>query len=523
MASYPGIYRAKAVSLTGTKLTAFIPQVFGNTSVVIQDYAGAPATGMGWVAFHGGNAEMPVWIGADIPPSPVDARYVNTTGDDMTGTLVINAGTSPAIILNKTGAASFDGAVHIEIRSNGTQIGRITRATSTTAGFLTSSDAELKENFTTIDDALAMQWMTTITPYFFNYKTKPDVRHVGYNAQEVAAEWPNGVANGIIVPGHGNIADRTWDLEGNETTPREVWEAWMMDHSKITPILHACLLTMDRKINARFGVGAARISALEIRVTALETTVATQATQITDLQALVATQGNQITALLQTTAQQTTQITALQQLTATHTTQIAANTAGITKNTTDIATNTTNITKNTQDITANTAAIVKNTTDITTNTVGIAKNTTDIAKNTTDISKNTTDIATNKTAIATLRTDVWYTRRFTAFWSYNVATTAPPATGQIRTNVGNTTVWVHKTDADGYDRGSQFTMLSAGVNLALRDTVGATLNLRSTGAPVDSGTYYTIPVTVVSTVGTVGKSRCEVTMRTGIWATDTAP
>ena len=61
MAVYPIIYRAKAVQATATKLTAYVPQVFGDVSVEITDFLGPPVAGMGWVFFQAGNPEHPVW------------------------------------------------------------------------------------------------------------------------------------------------------------------------------------------------------------------------------------------------------------------------------------------------------------------------------------------------------------------------------------------------------------------------------------------------------------------------------
>ena len=66
MAEYPSIYRAKAVKLDGTRLTAYVPQVFGDTTVTIEDYVGGLPTTfpeMGWVSFQSGLADMPVWFG----------------------------------------------------------------------------------------------------------------------------------------------------------------------------------------------------------------------------------------------------------------------------------------------------------------------------------------------------------------------------------------------------------------------------------------------------------------------------
>jgi hypothetical protein len=64
-APYPGVYRAKAQRLDGTKLTANVPQVFGEQDVIITAFVGSPPTSseMGWVAFHGGRPEFPVWLG----------------------------------------------------------------------------------------------------------------------------------------------------------------------------------------------------------------------------------------------------------------------------------------------------------------------------------------------------------------------------------------------------------------------------------------------------------------------------
>lgn len=65
MASYPGVYRAKAIKLVGNTLTAYIPQVFGDVQAVVENFIGdAPTTDiMGWVSFQGGSPEFPVWHG----------------------------------------------------------------------------------------------------------------------------------------------------------------------------------------------------------------------------------------------------------------------------------------------------------------------------------------------------------------------------------------------------------------------------------------------------------------------------
>jgi uncharacterized coiled-coil protein SlyX len=215
----------------------------------------------------------------------IEAIY--TDPDTFTGPITVDRdATDPNLISNKSGATNVDGVVHVSICSNGTEIGRITRATSTTAGFLTSSDEQLKQNLRPIDDEITLLWMRSTEPLFFEYKDRPDVRHVGYSAQQIAELWPNAVTNGIVTPGHGNIEDRTFDEDGNETTPYGVWQAWMMDHAKLTPVLHAGLRTLDRLIDANTD-----------RITELEDTVAYQAAQINVLQVAVADQTADIAAL----------------------------------------------------------------------------------------------------------------------------------------------------------------------------------------------------------------------------------
>lgn len=65
MASFPSVYRARAVHINGAAIDVFVPQVFGETAIVVSEYLGGPPEepGMGWVVFQGGNPEFPVWAG----------------------------------------------------------------------------------------------------------------------------------------------------------------------------------------------------------------------------------------------------------------------------------------------------------------------------------------------------------------------------------------------------------------------------------------------------------------------------
>ena len=99
MAMYPSLYRAKAVNVVRQNgspvMTAYVPQVFGDTPIKITDFHGAPEPGMGWVFFQSGSPEYPVWSSAVAASTDGgngeahnhDAVYVNVAGDTMTGNL----------------------------------------------------------------------------------------------------------------------------------------------------------------------------------------------------------------------------------------------------------------------------------------------------------------------------------------------------------------------------------------------------------------------------------------------------
>jgi hypothetical protein len=62
---HPSLYRAKAISVGPGSIEAFVPQVFGETSITITESMGSLPLGpmMGWVFFQAGNCEFPVWAG----------------------------------------------------------------------------------------------------------------------------------------------------------------------------------------------------------------------------------------------------------------------------------------------------------------------------------------------------------------------------------------------------------------------------------------------------------------------------
>ncbi|HEU0069387.1 MAG TPA: hypothetical protein VFQ26_09050, partial [Nitrospiraceae bacterium] len=92
--------------------------------------------------------------------------------------------------------------------------------------------------------------------------------------------------------------------------------------------------------------------------------------------------------------------------------------------------------------------------------------------------------------------------------------------GQIRTNTALTEMYVHKNDADGYDRSVQLDFIPHGSLFRVRGTSGSVFELRSAGVAVDNGVWYTVPITVISGSAVDKGFRIELTMFSGIWAED---
>jgi hypothetical protein len=80
---YPSLYKAQAVDINGSSVTAFIPQVFGDAPVQVREFIGAKPTRkeMGWVLFQAGNAAHPVWAsGITVSGTTVDQAPAPGTG-----------------------------------------------------------------------------------------------------------------------------------------------------------------------------------------------------------------------------------------------------------------------------------------------------------------------------------------------------------------------------------------------------------------------------------------------------------
>jgi hypothetical protein len=196
---------------------------------------------------------------------------VQGTEITATGTVIQTRSDSTANLqLNKisTGATA-SGTVFANFYLSGTAIGSITRNAATSAVlYNVSSDANLKTVIGDLDPELAEYVLALVTPMMYSWNEDPDhTPAIGYIAQQVAQAWPQAVELGFVTPGVGDVADRTWDDDGNETTPEGVWRPWQMDPKVIIPLLHASLVRTTTKLSylrAEHDELVARVEALEL-------------------------------------------------------------------------------------------------------------------------------------------------------------------------------------------------------------------------------------------------------------------
>jgi hypothetical protein len=93
----------------------------------------------------------------------------------------------------------------------------------------------------------------------------------------------------------------------------------------------------------------------------------------------------------------------------------------------------------------------------------------------------------------------------TAEYTYSTTTTTPPSTGQLRGNTTTqsaiTSFYLHETNAVGVDITNALKIIAGGVKILVQDKTNAA-NVQyyvTSGAAVDNGAYFTIPVTWTST------------------------
>lgn len=144
-----GIYRARCTQVQTGHIKAFVPQVFGDTEIIISDFLTGtlPTPGPGWVGFISGDPEHPVWLSVDMPETEgfITARgYWNystqTAAPPSSGQVRWNG--SDTLYIHKSDADGFERDLSSAVES-----GRVITVKSATGGKYTFTATG-----TTVDD-----------------------------------------------------------------------------------------------------------------------------------------------------------------------------------------------------------------------------------------------------------------------------------------------------------------------------------------------------------------------------------
>ena len=68
----------------------------------------------------------------------------------------------------------------------------------------------------------------------------------------------------------------------------------------------------------------------------------------------------------------------------------------------------------------------------------------------------------------------------------------------MRTNSPITNLWINETDTDGFNRSVGLATIVENSTVLVRAANGTAMDLKVDGPPVDNGTWWTLPVTVLS-------------------------
>jgi len=196
---------------------------------------------------------------ADGASSPTERWRINSGGTLYSASQNVHSGTEGAVMAgggrftahgdfyNGIAGAAFsttdntNGAIYIQFgNSSGTRIGSITRASSTTIAYNTSSDYRLKEDFEPVPQPIAR--LKQIKPTRFNFKGYPDERMDGFIAHELQEVIPEAVTG-----------------QKDAVNPDGSISPQGVDQSKLVPLLTAALQEAITKIETL----EARLSALE--------------------------------------------------------------------------------------------------------------------------------------------------------------------------------------------------------------------------------------------------------------------
>lgn len=147
------------------------------------------------------------------------------------------------------GAADANAETFIDFArsSSGTLIGSVSQVSTTGVAYNTTSDERLKTVLRELDDDEIATILRLVAPVVFEFDEDPGNEHVGFIAQQLAATWPQFVDVGIVTVGYGEPGD-VEELDESGAVVSRAFRPWMVDLSKLVPLLVAGWQQLDRRI-----------------------------------------------------------------------------------------------------------------------------------------------------------------------------------------------------------------------------------------------------------------------------------
>jgi hypothetical protein len=194
---------------------------------------------------------------------------IGTTNTTFNAQLTVNSGTSLRSQDGYNGnppvrmfmGTDFTGGLFVEFTSStGARLGSITRASSTSIAFNTTSDYRLKENVVDLDNATAR--LKQLQPKRFNFISDADTTVDGFLAHEVSNIVPEAVTGEKDeIRDFGNIVDENNNIieeNVNENYEKEDGHTWVktgtkpvyqgIDQSKLVPLLVKTIQELEARI-----------------------------------------------------------------------------------------------------------------------------------------------------------------------------------------------------------------------------------------------------------------------------------
>ncbi len=208
--------------------------ISGNVTSILRSYSG-DGTYVGSLSAH---STFFIINGSTKGSVDDNGAWILGPGSTSNGTVHIKNNTAtassstPVLTLQYTVDTDVTGGYLLDLRnSSGSTIGRISAASNTTTTFTGSSDRRLKQDAT---DFQGLDLVQQMHPIEFSWKSNPDIRDIGFYAQDMYA----------ILPGAVSVGSDEVQEDGSLKNP------WGLDYGRLTPVLVKAIQELVERVQA---------------------------------------------------------------------------------------------------------------------------------------------------------------------------------------------------------------------------------------------------------------------------------